>query len=96
MLGASNVSIFYQNVRGLNTKTDEFYVNNISNNYDILIITETWLQSDICDSELFGNNYNVYRCDSSDNKKRGGVLIVIKRGYTSSNIRLMAIQRLYV
>ncbi|CAF4761859.1 unnamed protein product [Pieris macdunnoughi] len=49
------LNIFYQNVRGLRTKTSTFYRNVCVNNYDIICITETWLLEGISDSELFDN-----------------------------------------
>ena len=50
-------------------------------NYDIIILTETWLRDDVADTELVLDNYSVYRRDRDDNSKSnrgGGVLIVVK------------------
>lgn len=51
-------------------------------NYDILLFTETWLQSDILDSEVCDSRYDIFRCDwdlSATNKKTGGgVMIFVK------------------
>jgi len=79
----SNLNIYYQNVRGFRTKL----VNLRSSlplmlSYDILILTETWLISDISDSELGPFFFQIFRLDrnieNSPHSRRGGVLIAIK------------------
>lgn len=54
---------YYQNVRGLRTKTKDFFLASAACNYDLIIITETWLLPSIFDSELFTDSFMVYRCD---------------------------------
>lgn len=77
------LSIYYQNVRGLRTKTHTFYNNIISENYDIIALTETWLNNTFFDSELFDNRYSIIRYDRSSGKLRGGgVLLAIKRCFS--------------
>lgn len=48
-----NFSIFYQNVRGLNTKIDEFYCNLTGLDFNIICLTETWLGDSISNDLLF-------------------------------------------
>ncbi|KAJ8914267.1 hypothetical protein NQ315_010999 [Exocentrus adspersus] len=57
------IRIYYQNCRGLRTKTNIFYTNLLSEDYDLLLLTETWLTSDVMDSELFDERYEVFRKD---------------------------------
>lgn len=45
---------------------------------DIIVITETWLHSDIHDSEVFPNSYYLVRFDRDS--RGGGVAIAIKEG----------------
>ena len=45
--------MYYQNVRGLRTKTVQFYNDVIINDYEVIIITETWLSEGILSEELF-------------------------------------------
>lgn len=75
------MSILYQNVRGLNTKLPEVYRNSVGCGYDIVVFTETWLSSDVFDSEVFCNEFNVYRRDrygvTGKGKRGGGVLISV-------------------
>lgn len=55
---------FYQNCRGLRTKLLTLKCYLASFNYVFIVLTETWLNSDVFDSELGFDNYNIYRCDS--------------------------------
>lgn len=57
------ISIFHQNTRGLKTKTKEFYINLLSEDYDLVSITESWLSPDIGTNELFDPRYVVFRQD---------------------------------
>lgn len=71
------MKIFYQNVNGLCTKTDEFYENVERKDYDIILLTESRLNDEITKSEIFSSRYTVYRRDRED-REGGGVLIAIK------------------
>lgn len=56
--------MYYQNVRGLNSKTHLEYNNSalLKSEYDLIAFTETWLRPDIHSAELFDlNNFNVFR-----------------------------------
>lgn len=81
-----NLGIFYQNVRGIRTKTKDFFTNVLHLDYDIICIAETWLLPGVYDSEIFDYRYCVYRCDrdyeSRGDKMGGGVLIAIRKGIT--------------
>lgn len=57
------LNIYYQNVRGLRTKIDEFYRQLCLSAYDVVILSETWLLEDINNNELFDNRYIVWRRD---------------------------------
>lgn len=46
------VNIYYQNVRGLRTKTDDVFKNILINNYNVIVFTETWLNSNVTNSEF--------------------------------------------
>ncbi|GBM57525.1 hypothetical protein AVEN_97641-1 [Araneus ventricosus] len=80
---SKRLSLFYQNVRGLRTKTSDFYSSVASDDQDVLLITETWLCDEIDSLELFDDRYLVFRRDrgsSSDSCRRGGgVLIAVKK-----------------
>lgn len=85
----ANPSVYYQNCRGLRSKTSTFLRNLSMNSYDIVLLTETWLVSGISDNELFDNRYLVYRRDRDYALTRqsmgGGVLIAVQRQLLSEN-----------
>ena len=55
---------------------------------DVVFLTETWLSTDIKDSELFLSNYSIYRSDRPERKPgisaHGGSLIAVHRAFTST------------
>jgi len=75
--------LYYQNVRSLRTKLNSLHTNFILLSHDILILTETWLTSDISDAELGLLGYKIFgynRCkDTSDELRGGGTSIAIKK-----------------
>lgn len=80
------VHVFYQNVRGLRTKLREFGTNCLSNNHDILCITESWLNGSVLDSELVDlDRYSVFRRDRETTKSLkgdgGGVMIAVSNKF---------------
>lgn len=88
---ASNLSVYYQNCRGLNTKCDEFCESTLNADYDIVVAVETWLQAGVGDGELVdGGLYNVVRSDRNldytKKSKGGGVLMAIKKKHKILNI----------
>ncbi|RVE50535.1 hypothetical protein evm_004864 [Chilo suppressalis] len=63
---------------------ENFYINGLTCDYDIIVLCETWLAGDILDSELFSDRYSVYRrdrCSSGfhNSKSGGGVLIAVSK-----------------
>ena len=67
--------LYYQNIRSLKNKIIEFQALTQIFEYDIIFLTESWLNSDILDSELC-TKYILVR---NDRKSRGGgVLIGLK------------------
>lgn len=84
------VNIYYQNVRGLRTKTVQFKRNILLNNYDIVLLTETWLLDGIGDGELFNDAYTVWRRDrdySSLGQARGGGVLIAVRSDLAAHAR---------
>lgn len=81
--------MIYQNVRGLRTKTHDFYSSTVASVSDVICLSETWLNPNISNSELFNaNKYNVFRKDRdkliSGKQDGGGVLIAVDSGYQST------------
>lgn len=87
VLGSFN--IYYQNVRGLRTKTEEFFdsLTMLSHSIDCVVLTETWLNDRIFDAELVPPNFTLFRKDrnlvSTGRKDGGGVAILVKSDYAT-------------
>lgn len=83
----STLSIYYQNVRGLRTKTSQFFRNVCLNSYDIISITESWLLDSIGNSEVFDSRYVVWRRDRDYARTAqiygGGVMLAVHRDLVS-------------
>lgn len=89
---STQFKIYYQNVRGLGSKTKRFYCTSSSYDFDIITLTETWLRETHFTSELFISSYFVYRKDryesNSDYQRGGGVLVAIKSKFESDQVIL--------
>lgn len=85
-----DLTFYYQNVRGLKTKAKIFRTNLMQCFYDVVLLCETWLRSDLFSSELFDERYIVYRSDRdqslSDKKDGGGCLIAVKKTLCSRRV----------
>lgn len=86
------ISIFYQNVRGMKTKSHEILMSILSSDYDIICLTETWLDDSFFSSEYFDKRYTVVRRDRSAQFKDlfsksygGGILLAISNKYNFVN-----------
>lgn len=85
------MSLYYQNVRGLRTKCKLFSENVYKSNYDVIAVTESWLNSLVHSGELFDDRYNVFRRDretsSSLKNEGGGSMFAINLNYTAMCFR---------
>lgn len=77
------LSVFYQNVRGLRSKLNEFKIAITANNHDIIFVSESWLNNDIFDSEVVDVcEYTLFRRDRSSTASLktdgGGVFIAVR------------------
>lgn len=76
-------ALYYQNVRGMRTKSCQFFENVLSNEYDVLCITETWLNQNFNSADYFSPEYEVYRADRNydllSTQYGGGALIAVKK-----------------
>jgi hypothetical protein len=81
----SSISIYFQNVNRLRSKTSDVFRAVILNDFDIIVLLEISLVSSFHDQELFDDRYFVFRCDrsaaSSSKKSGGGVLIAVRDFY---------------
>ncbi|KAL1396258.1 hypothetical protein pipiens_010652 [Culex pipiens pipiens] len=89
----SFITVYYQNAGGMRTKTKQFFLALASSDYDVIALSETWLQDDIVDAEL-SSNYNLFRQDrnelTSDRSRGGGVLIAVKKAHDFTCTRVLS------
>lgn len=80
---ASNLHVYYQNVGGMNSTINDYLLASTDNCYDIIALTETWLNERTSSSQVFDSNYAVFRCDrcSSNSRKSagGGVILAVRQ-----------------
>ena len=69
----------------MNTKTNEFYLSILSNDYDLIFLTETWLSESVKSSEYFGDMYQVFR--SLNGRKGRGILTAVSHKYSAKLIQ---------
>lgn len=85
-----SIRILYQNARGLKTKTHKIFQNILSEDFDFIAITESWLSPDIHSNELIDSRYNVFRLDrdpiKSKKKRGGGLLFAAKTQYLITRV----------
>lgn len=78
------LTLYYQNVRGLNTKLVEARTFVNVNSFDVISLTETFLHAGVSSSEIFNDNYAVYRNDRDT--YAGGSLIAIRNNIISTRV----------
>ena len=80
-------SIYYQNARSIRGKLIDLHLSSLSCDYDIIVVTETWLNESVFDSEILNSNYNIYRrdrCSTHSLKGEGGGVLVAVSSRLSS------------
>ena len=85
------ITIYYLNVRGLNSKLQSIYESLLCCDFEIIALTETWLSHLLSNSEIANFSYVLYRADRRTNKRGGGCLLAI-----SSSIRHQSIDLTHV
>lgn len=85
-MSKNDLKIYYQNIRGVNTKT-HIRSNFSAADFEIIALTETWLKSDFSSSEIFDDSFEVFRSDRdlslTGKKSGGGCLIAIKNNISA-------------
>ncbi|XP_036322182.1 uncharacterized protein LOC118736201 [Rhagoletis pomonella] len=97
-----DLSVYYQNVRGLRTKLSSFLAASSISEHDVICITESWLHPSIHDGEILDSTYTIYRKDRnsllSGYERGGGVFIAVKRYIEAEVIPLVddGIEQIFV
>ena len=65
---STTLRFFHQNARCIKSgaKLCEFQDFVYANNFDIIVISETWLNCEVLDSEILPWSYDIHRCDRAD------------------------------
>lgn len=88
-----SLSLYYQNVRGLNTKLNKFYNAVSACDYQILACTETWLHGGVGDAEIVDTaRFLVFRSDRDREvtgcSRGGGVMLIVDNNLTAEVVKL--------
>jgi hypothetical protein len=79
-------------VRSLRNKLTEFYNGIISSKFDVVIISETWLNDSVLDNELCNSSYYIFRSDrdfiTCQCSRGGGVLVAVSTAFVVERIDL--------
>lgn len=79
-------------MRGLKTKLLDLYSASLFLDHSCICLSETWINDNIHNNELFCDDFLIYRCDrstiNSNKSSGGGVLIAVNRNYPSFEISL--------
>ncbi|CAH1959366.1 unnamed protein product [Acanthoscelides obtectus] len=81
--------LYYQNTRGLRTKTEEFYLNVLLEDYDVIAVTESWLNDEIFDGELVDDRYAVLRNDRATSTWGGDFKIPVPNSNSSEKAQAL-------
>lgn len=91
-----NLSIYYQNTRGLRSKTVDVLNASAVCEADIVVFTETWLNDSICNGELFISKYLTFRSDRdfarTGTARGGGVLTAVDNKYTATEVKIPSLR----
>ena len=71
-------NLFVSNSRSLISKIDELSATVKSYTSDIVVVTETWLSSNVPNSAIDISGYSLLRHDRSDGRRGGGVCVFVK------------------
>lgn len=80
------LSCCHINVRSLTANFDQF-VSSVFNRYDVITISETWLNAGILDEIINLTGYRLYRCDRATGRG-GGVAMYVRGTLKSRLVRL--------
>lgn len=86
----SAVSVYYQNCGGIRSKTQGLLMNILANNYDVIVLVETWLVASVNTAEFIDPRYTVFRRDRNrtltGKMDGGGVLVAVRKELVASRL----------
>ena len=79
-------SIYYQNARSIRSRINDIYCLLTSSEFDVICITESWLDPSIANSEFIPPNYVTFRSDRnfirSGRQRGGGVVLAVNAQFS--------------
>ncbi|XP_053698487.1 uncharacterized protein LOC128745436 [Sabethes cyaneus] len=85
-----DVLIYYRNAGGMNSNVNDYFLAASEECYDIIVLTETWLGPRTHSCQVFGPEFEVFRCDRGPGNSRksagGGVLVAVNKKLESKAI----------
>ena len=86
-----DVRIYYQNVGGMNCDVNAYLLAASDDCYDVVVLTETWLDSRTLSHQVFGPEFEVFLCDRGPVNSRklsgGGVLVAVTRRLKTKEVK---------
>ena len=86
------LSVYYQNLGGINTSLAEYKLACSDNAYDLYAFSETWLAPHTLSCQLFDDSYEVFRKDrtnlTSTKSCGGGVLLAIRKSLKPRELKV--------
>ena len=73
-----HLRFLYTNANSLRGKVQELQDRVDHGEYDVVGVVETWLSTDILDSEIRLEGYDIFRVDRANNRMGGGVVLYVK------------------
>lgn len=87
---SNSLKFFYHNCSGIRGKIKNLYLDAKSSNFDVLVLTETWLNDSFKNEEILDNKWTIFRKDRDYNatglSRGGGVLIAVKSPLSAESV----------
>ena len=89
----NTLKIFYHNCSGIRTKIKDLYLMSMFTSFNVIVLTETWLNDSFYDSELVCENWVLFRMDRDFEglglTRGGGVLIAVHKSVPCTKVDLI-------
>ena len=79
-------------MRSIKSKVNDIFLGLTDLEFDVVCLSESWLDSSVDNNEFIPSNYQVYRIDRNFNRlgrqRGGGVLLILKNIFSVSRLDL--------
>ena len=80
LLKVRGFKVGHLNIRSVRNETDDLHLLLEQNSFDVLTLSESWLDNSIHDCEVSMPGYVVVRQDRGQNTRAGGIMLYIQNG----------------